>query len=623
MKSPFSWLKSRLIVFLHDTLMVGVAWVGAYWLHFNIGTIPASQMWLAGQALPLVLIVQVVVYWSFGLYRGIWRFASLPDLMRIIKSVIVGILLSIAVLFANAQLMTIPRVVFLLYALLLIISLGGSRFIYRWLKDRGERGSTRVLIVGAGRAGEWIARDIQRDISKKYQVAAFVDDGYSKIGQEIHGVRVIGQIKDIPMVIKQYQIDMIMIAIPSASSAQMRHILSYCEQMGLPVRTLPGLKDLTNGRVKIDALREVSLEDLLGRDPISLDWRRIWYSVENKSIMVTGGGGSIGSELCRQILRLAPKQLIVLEQNEFNLYILQLELQQNFPKAHIVGRLIDVTDRVAVHHVFSEYPVDMVFHAAAYKHVPMLECQLRSAMKNNILGTQAVVEESIAFGVKEFILISTDKAVNPANIMGASKRAAEVYCQNYNAHSNTRFITVRFGNVLGSAGSVVPLFRKQIEMGGPVTVTHPEIIRYFMTIPEACQLILQATVIGEGGEIFVLDMGEPVKISYLAEQMILLAGLKPHEDIAIHYTGLRPGEKLYEELFHESESLSHTSHEKILRADYRAWDWDALHRILQDIEQGCHHYDEQLLWRSLVALVPEYRSDRLAPDSKQLVSELA
>ncbi len=617
----FARLKRRVIVFCHDVVMIVIAWYIAYWLRFNLGNIPTDKFIQASTILPMLMVIQVGFYWIFGLYRGVWRFASLPDLTRIVKSVLVAIVVTIMVLFLDKRLSELPRSIFPLYGLLLIMFLGGSRFLYRWSKDKGEKRGKRVLIVGAGQAGEGIARDLKRDVNKEYQAVAFVDDRASKEGQEIQGIRVVGATRTIPVIVRRYGIDLIIIAMPSVRSADMRRIVEYCELAAVPFRTLPGLDDLTSGSVKIEALREVSLEDLLGRDPVSLNWQDIRRGIEEQTILVSGGGGSIGSELCRQVARLGPKKLVVIEQNEFNLYSLKMEISHKFPEVNFSGYLVDVTDRVAVNQVLRQNHIDAIFHAAAYKHVPLLENQLRVAVYNNILGTQVLAEEAVCAKVKKFVLISTDKAVNPTNVMGATKRAAEIFIQNYNAHSNTQFITVRFGNVLGSAGSVVPLFRKQIESGGPITVTHPEITRFFMTIPEASQLILQATAMGQGGEIFVLDMGEPIKIRYLAEQMILLAGLTPGEDIEIQYTGLRPGEKLYEELFHESEALSRTLHEKILQASYRERDWEKLLETLKEIEQACDENHESTLLHLLLYLVPEYiaaKFEEKMEDSKSI-----
>jgi len=605
----------RFLVFLHDVLMIPLAWAFAYWLRFNLGHIAPQFVKQAVEVMPVIIIIQALYYWLFGLYRGVWRFASLPDLVRILKVVAIGTASSILILFLSAQLVSIPRSIFPLYGLLLVVLLGGSRVLYRWLKDYAEMRSRdshvqRVLIVGAGQAGEGLVRDLMRQAQKEYQVVAFVDDSSAKNGQEIHGIRVLGDTHDIPTIVQEQAIDLIMIAIPSARSADMRRIVGFCENSTVPFRTLPSLQDLASGNVQIDTLRAVSLEDLLGRDPVSLDWENIHINIQHKKILVSGGGGSIGSELCRQIAELSPEQLVVIEQNEFNLYALTLELQQKFPQLNFVGCLLDVTDRVGVGAVLQQYKIDVVFHAAAYKHVPLLENQLRIAVKNNVLGTQILAEESVNAAVKKFVLISTDKAVNPANIMGATKRVAEIFCQNYQQRQTQtpmQFITVRFGNVLGSIGSVVPLFKKQIETGGPVTVTHPDMTRFFMTIPEATQLILQSAVMGKGGEIFVLDMGEPVKIQYLAEQMIHLAGLVPGRDIVIQHTGLRPGEKLYEELFHAAEPLSTTTHGKIMQATYRQTDWQELIRCLDNMEKACEQGDEALLYAYLTQLVPEYQ----------------
>ncbi len=609
--TSFSHIRS--FVFLHDVLMIPLAWALAYWLRFNLGPIAPLFVKQAIEVIPIIIAIQALYYWLFGLYRGVWRFASLPDLARIIKVVVIGTVSSVLVLFLSAELVAIPRSIFPLYTLLLIVMLSGSRIIYRGLKDYVETKShdqlQRVLIIGAGQAGEGLVRDLIRQAQKDYQVVAFVDDDSAKRGQEIHGIRVLGKTRDIPKIVQAARVDLMMIAIPSASSADMRRIVEYCEKATVPFRTLPSLQDLTSGNVQVDTLRAVSLEDLLGRDPVLLDWENISTNIQHKTVLVSGGGGSIGSELCRQIAKLSPTHLIVLEQNEFNLYALTLELKQKYPTLNFSGYLLDVTDKVGVNAVFSQHRIDMVFHAAAYKHVPLLEDQLRIAIKNNILGTHVLAAAAASNAVKKFILISTDKAVNPTNIMGATKRVAEILCQNYQQTQSSlmQFVTVRFGNVLGSIGSVVPLFKKQIESGGPVTVTHPDMTRFFMTIPEATQLILQASVMGEGGEIFVLDMGEPVKIQYLAEQMILLAGFVPGRDIAIQHIGLRPGEKLYEELFHTAEPLSVTAHEKIMQATYRKIDGQALMQCLSDMEKACDENNEVVLQTCLKKLVPEYQ----------------
>ena len=602
------YINNRTLAIIHDLAMIPVAWLGAYWLRFNLGTIPEDQLHTALNSLSILIAVQAVAFHYYGLYRGVWRFASVPDLIRIGKAALVGIAFSAVVIFLFTRMEGVPRSIFPLYGLLLVTLLGSSRLAVRWSKDRhiyrGE--GRRVLIVGAGKAGEMLVRDLLRSRDEVYEPVGFVDDSLRKQGREIHGVRVLGSCDEMIDFAERMDVELIVLALPSASSRQMRRLVDLCEKTGVPFRTLPPMDRLMSGEVTLNQLREVSIDDLLGREPVALDWRAIELELKNKKVLVTGAGGSIGSELCRQIARLQPAHLILLDSGEFNLYSIEMELLKSFPNLSISRTLNDVVDRSAIEHVFRDHCPQIIFHAAAYKHVPMLEDQVRQAVKNNVLGTRTMAELADHFGCEAFVMISTDKAVNPANVMGTSKRAAEIFCQNLNKRSQTRFVTVRFGNVLGSAGSVVPLFKQQIESGGPVTVTHREITRYFMTIPEACQLILQASVMGAGGEIFVLDMGEPVKIAYLAEQMIRLSGKVPGEDIDIIYTGLRPGEKLYEELFHEKEALQSTVHEKILLARHREFDWQCLTDIVDGMLIACNQCDEDRLRSLLNEMVPEW-----------------
>ncbi len=612
LKKSLQKLRSQGAAFTHDLLMVPVAWFCAYWLRFNLGVIPEAYLERAIGVLPLLMVVQAGINWHLGLYRGVWRFASVPDLIRILQAVSVALIVNFGLLFLFFRLEDVPRSVPVIFGVLLVMLLAGPRFLYRWLKDHhiDLRSGERVLIVGAGKAGEMLARDLLRKGGRSYLPVAFVDNKKRWHGQEVHGVPVVDGCDAIPQVVEKYAIDFVMLAVPSARPAQRRHLVELCEQSGVPFRTVPELDALMSGRVSIDQLREVSIEDLLGRDPVSLDWDGIRSGLAGKTILVTGGGGSIGSELCRQIGRLKPASLLLLDQSEFNLYSIEMELKAQFPMLKLHVYIGDVEDPATVERLFASHTPDIVFHAAAYKHVPLLEHQVREAVNNNVLGTRNVAEAADRHKCSEFVLISTDKAVNPTNVMGATKRLAELFCQNLDARSATRFITVRFGNVLGSTGSVVPLFRKQIEAGGPLTVTHPDMERYFMTIPEATQLIMQAAVIGAGGEIFVLDMDEPVKISYLAEQMIRLSGKVPGEDIEIKYVGLRPGEKLYEELFHEQEKLQPTGHEKILLAQYRKVDWGQLSASMAEMKQACDHFDEACLMQQLQRLVPENRINR-------------
>lgn len=604
-----AWTKTRnrRIAILHDICLIPLAWFGAFWLRFNFDGIPANELKLAVFALPVILMTQIMAYWIFRLYRGVWRFASMPDLMRILKAVLVGFSFALLFLFFTTRLEGLPRSVFPIYGMLLIIGLGGSRFFVRWLKEGKKWGKegTRVLIVGAGKAGEGLVRDLLREGNRQYAPVAFVDDKLNQQRQEIHGIRVVGTCADIPRVVQEYQIGLIMIAAPSARAVDMRRILRFCENIACPVHTLPGLSNLVAGRVSVDALRAVSLEDLLGRDPVSLNWEEIREGISEKVVLVTGGGGSIGSELCRQIARLNPKRLVIVERSEFNLFSIEQEFLKDYPQIKLIPYLLDVGDKIGMEALFIQHHPELIFHAAAYKHVPLLQNQPREAVQNNVLGTHTLAQLALAYRVEKFILVSTDKAVNPTNIMGATKRASEIICQAFNGQGSTQFITVRFGNVLGSAGSVVPIFKAQLENGGPITVTHPEITRFFMTIPEACQLILQALVLGQGGEIFVLDMGEPIKIRFLAEQMIHLAGKKLGEDIEIVYTGLRPGEKLFEELFYPEELLKATAHEKIMQASTMACDMDSLVKILTQTKKALINCDNTEVISQLKTLVPE------------------
>ncbi|TFH40296.1 MAG: polysaccharide biosynthesis protein [Lysobacterales bacterium] len=605
----FDRLRSRVSALIHDLVMIPVAWFAAYLLRFNLEPIPDVYLVQALAVLPFIVVLQGASFWYFGLYRGVWRFASVPDLIRILKAIAAGVLVSAAAIFLLTRMQNMPRSIFPLYGLILILLLGGPRMIYRWLKERQlyAGAGKRALIVGAGRAGEMLVRDILRDQGYGYQPTGFVDDAARKLGMDVHGVRVLGNCDDIPAVCTKYGIDLILIAIPSADSKEMRRIVAGCEKASVPMRTLPRFQDLVVGRSVVNELREIFIEDLLGREPVSLNWEQIRGGIQGKTIVVTGGGGSIGAELCRQIARLGPGALVIFDNSEFNLYSIEMEIGNSHPSVTLHAELGDMCDIPAIRRVFAEHRPHIVFHAAAYKHVPMLEANAREALRNNVLGTRNVALAANEHRCDAFVLISTDKAVNPSNVMGASKRVAELFCQNMGRKgAATRFITVRFGNVLDSAGSVVPLFRKQIAAGGPVTVTHPEVRRYFMTIPESCQLIMEAAAVGTGGEVFVLDMGEPIKISYLAEQMVRLAGKSPGTDVEITYTGLRPGEKLFEELFHPGEALAQTPHEKILLARFREVDWVSFESALDKLEEACQAYDEPAVRALLKGLVPEY-----------------
>ena len=566
--SLHSRVNKKLLVIMHDIFMITLAWLLAWWTRFNFD-LPYQNWKLSIGLIPVLLLVQGVFFWRFRLYRALWRFASLLDLWNIFRAVIVGGLVAFLILFVFFRLEGVPRSVLLLYPLFAIFLLGGPRLAYRLWMDSGTsifttKDKKRVLIIGAGCAGDMLVRDMHRrgdDIP-----AAILDDNESLIGAEIHGVKICGVVKQINEAIEQFNIDWLAIAIPSASKTELQIIVEICEQTNLPIWTLPDISEMNSNQDVVSGLREVSIEDLLGREQVELDWQNIQNLITNNHVLVTGGGGSIGSVLCQQILELSPAMLIVVDHSEYNLYQVEQELSITKSNVQVIYVLGDICDKSYMKEIFGKYKPRHVFHAAAYKHVPILEAQPRQAIKNNISGTKTILDICCENNVEKFVLISTDKAVNPSNILGVSKRIAELYTEALNYRNLTQGIIVRFGNVLDSAGSVVPLFRKQIKQGGPVTVTHPDITRFFMTISEAAQLILQAASMGDGGEIFVLDMGEPVRIQYLAEQMILLSGKKVNQDIAITYCGLRPGEKLYEELFYLTERQNRTMHEKVFLA---------------------------------------------------------
>lgn len=603
-------LRTRTAIFVHDLMMVAVAWLAAYWLRFNLAEIPQPFWDAALSWLPAVVVLQGVSLRIYGLYRGVWRFASIPDLIRIVKAVGIGAVMIASVTFVANRLEGVPRSVLPLYIVLLAFMLSAPRLLYRVWRDRSAvlRDGQRALIVGAGNAGEALVRDLRRDRASQFIPVAFVDDDPKKRGREIHSLRVRAGCDHIPNLVERLGIDVILIAVPSATDREMRRIVEICESTKLPFMTLPSVQDIFTEQLG-SALRDVSIEDLLGRAPVRLNRSNVAAHLSGKRIFVTGGGGSIGSELCKQIARFPVAELTIFERSEFNLYRISQELGRLFPGVRLRALLGDVADRRAVDRAMREASPDILFHAAAYKHVPLLEYQLRQAVLNNVLGTRTVAEVAMQHQLAEFVLISTDKAVKPTNVMGATKRAAELMVQDLNRRGSTRFVTVRFGNVLDSAGSVVPLFREQIKSGGPVTVTHPDVTRYFMTIPEACQLIMQASAVGKGGEVFVLDMGEPIKISYLAEQMIRLSGKRLDDDIRIDYTGLRPGEKLHEELFLEEEQLLSTGHSKLWLAQPHVPDAANLRARLDALIGACRHGDDEAIRSSLRRLVPEFVSD--------------
>lgn len=600
-------------IILHDVLAATFAWLGAYWLRLNL-TISPEFLAAAFSTLTWVVPLQAVSFWRFGLYRGIWRFASLPDLKRIVMAVGLAALLIPLVLVLFRVSAVVPRSVLILDPLLLLLMMGGSRLAYRAWKEHRlasmlHPDSKPVLVAGAGSAADFLLRELARNPSG-FHVVGLLDDRRDKQGLLVQGIPVLGALDEVTAWAKKMEVEDVVLALPSATHAVRKGITQACAEAGLNVLTVPSLEDLVAGRVSVSNLRRIELDDLLGRDAVQLDDSGLHRLLTGKVVMVTGAGGSIGSELCRQVAHFEPAKLVLFEQSELALYAMEQELPQRFPGLQIVPVIGDVKNAVWVDRVMAEHRPAVVFHAAAYKHVPLMEnANAWEAVRNNVLGTQVVAAAAQAHDVKKFVMISTDKAVNPTNVMGATKRLAEMTCQAMQQRQaeqpvGTRFVSVRFGNVLGSSGSVIPKFQKQIEAGGPVTVTHPDITRYFMSIPEAAQLVLQAGLMGEGGEIFVLDMGEPVRIAELARLMIRLSGADENH-IRIEYSGLRPGEKLYEELLADDESTLPTPHPKLRVAKARM----AAGRLLAELDDWVHADDcqtEQAVKHALTKWVPEY-----------------
>jgi FlaA1/EpsC-like NDP-sugar epimerase len=563
----------RLIVFAHDVIAAGLAWMAAFWLRFNF-EMPQDYPQLMLNLLPWVLGIHAAVFLALRLYRGLWRYASLPDLQRIATAVGVCALAVPAVLALLRIGLPVPRTVYVLTPLLLALAMGGNRLAYRaWREGRlvpiiTKPQATPVLVLGAGSAAAALVRELAA--SPQWRVVGMLDDDPGKRGAAVGGVKIHGGIERVAESAENLGVTQAVIAMPSATHQQRKRALDLCAAAGLQVMTVPALADIISGRVSVSSLRPVELDDLLGRDPVQLDDAALHSFLEGKTVLVTGAGGSIGSELCRQIVRYAPARIVLFDASEFALYSIEQEFRDRLPGTPVAAVIGDAKDARRVTTVFERHCPLVVFHAAAYKHVPLMEEENAfEAVANNVLSTVTVARAAQQAGASKFVLVSTDKAVNPANVMGASKRLAELVCQALQASSRMQLVIVRFGNVLGSTGSVVPRFREQIARGGPVTVTHPDIQRYFMSIPEATQLVLQAGAMGKGGEIFVLDMGEPVRIVDLARQMIRLSGLA-EDDVTIEYTGLRPGEKLYEEPLADAEKTLATPHPKLRVAQARS-----------------------------------------------------
>jgi len=596
--------------FMHDVIIAFAAWYLSFLFRFNFA-IPASFNIHLYETAIWVVCIQVFVFVIFGLYQGVWRFASIPDLKRIIKAVALAALAVAAMLKMVSPQVVVPRSVLILNPILLILLMGGSRFAYRAWKEYRLYGSSHlrgepVVLIGAGELAVALLKDLSR--SEQWRVVGILDDDKVMRGRLLMGVRVLGAIENLPEVAEKLSASHIIIALSPEAHLLRRRAVELANAHELTALTVPAVDDLMSGRVSISQIRKVEVEDLLGREAVNLDNEGLQQLIEHRTVMVSGAGGSIGSELCRQILKYKPSVLVCFDISEFALYQLEQELLSIAGNVALIFVTGDVKNEQRVKQLLSEYRPKVVFHAAAYKHVPLMETHnVTEALSNNVVGTHVLASACMQADVEKFVLISTDKAVNPTNVMGASKRLAEMVCQGLQGKSGTRFVIVRFGNVLGSSGSVIPKFREQIAKGGPVTVTHPEITRFFMSIPEAAQLVMQAGLMGNGGEIFVLDMGEPVKIASLAQDMIRLSGLQ-EDEIKIIYTGLRPGEKLYEELLADDEHTLPTPHKKLRIAVARSADIVWVKKLLKwiDVIQGM---DERTIKEELKIWVEEYTID--------------
>jgi Polysaccharide biosynthesis protein len=609
------WVRRALLLLLGDITIIIMASIGALIARFDFSYNSIDAIYLESmyRYLPIHILTTVLIFYFCKMYHSLWKFISIHELGYIILANIVSFFMQIA----GFHLMQypIPRSYFFLEILLQTVMVVGIRFSYRfcrYLKEAREQRfgcgepQKRVMIIGAGDAGRAIIKEILDSRHLTMKVCCVIDDDCNKEGRYINGIPIIGDRSVILKNVEKYKIDKIILAIPSASKEERREILEICKMTKCELKTLPGMYQLIDGELNIGKLRDVEITDLLGRDPIQVNLDEIMGYVEQKIIMVTGGGGSIGSELCRQIAMYNPKQLIIFDVYENNAYEIQQELKRHHPELNLVVLIGSVRNTHRMETVFEKYRPDIVYHAAAHKHVPLMEDSPNEAIKNNVFGTYKTAKAASEYGVKRFVLISTDKAVNPTNIMGASKRLCEMIVQSFDKISKTEFVAVRFGNVLGSNGSVIPLFKKQIAEGGPVTVTHKDIIRYFMTIPEAVSLVLQAGAYARGGEIFVLEMGAPVRIDDMARNLIRLSGYTPDVDIKIEYTGLRPGEKLYEELLMAEEGMKETANKLIHIGKPIEMDEETFFDKLAELKEACYNDDESIK-EKVQKLVPTYR----------------
>lgn len=611
--------KTAILLFAFDVVFINLSYLLSLYSKFgdNIEIVLAYSFI---KHIPIILFIKIFVFDNFKLYKSLWEFASIDELVEVVEASIISNVISVFyLLVVNVRL---PISVYLMVIILDTAFIGGSRFclrIVRRLKVKMkiiDKNYKRVLIVGAGAAGSVVIRELRNHNALNSKPVAIIDDDPAKKNLNINGVPVVGNRNDIVHICKKYNIDEIIIAMPSASRKDIKEIVNECKKTKCKTKILPGVYEIIDGKVNVSTIREVDISDLLGREEIRLDMEEINRYIRGKRILVTGGGGSIGSELCRQIANYNPKELIIFDIYENTVYDIQNELLRKHKDLQLSVVIGSITDKKALEEVFSTKKIDIVFHAAAHKHVPLMEFSPKEAVKNNVFGTLNVVEAVDKYNVSKFVLISTDKAVNPTNVMGATKRITEMIIQTKNMTSNTDFVAVRFGNVLGSNGSVIPLFKKQIEEGGPVTVTHPEVVRYFMTIPEACQLVLQSGAMAKGGEIFVLDMGEPVKIIDLARDLIKLSGFEPDVDIKIEITGLRPGEKLYEEPLLNNGTVIRTVHNKIYVEKPMIHDYSKLELGLNRLRNALEYGSNDLIRSILSDIVPTYKYKKEEDDTK-------
>lgn len=609
--------KDRYFV-IFDAILITVSLIFAFLLRFDFKFPDFYMRFLLLSLIP-VIIITIVFNYVFGLYNKVWKYASIEELLSIIYSVsisnIVIFIYGYAVNYKifNSNFFRFPFSVHIIFWILCIMSLGGSRFLYRISEEKGRniqstQETKNLLIVGAGDAAAMLIKELKKHRDLNYSIEGLIDDDETKINKRIGGIKVIGNRNDIKRIAQEFKIDEIIIAVPSIDNKETRNIINICKTTNCKLKIIPGIYEIISGKVNINQIRDVNIEDLLGREEVKLKSSNIKKYIENKIVLVTGGGGSIGSELCRQIAKFNPEMLIIVDIYENNAYDLQMELNYKFPDLNKSVVIASIRDEIRMDAIFEKYRPDVVFHAAAHKHVPLMENSPNEAIKNNIIGTYNILKISDKYNVKKFVQISTDKAVNPTNVMGATKRFCEIMVQAFDKVSKTEYVAVRFGNVLGSNGSVIPLFKEQIKHGGPVTVTHPEINRYFMTIPEASQLVIQAGAMAKGGEIFVLDMGEPVKIADLAKDLIKLSGFEPNKDIKIEYTNLRPGEKLYEEPLRDELALTTTEHNKIYIEKPEDYNIEYINKAIEDF-RTVSQKDQTVIRTTLKKYVPTYHNN--------------